>query len=352
MSDNSFQVDIDNLNENTWNELLAQFDDASIYQTWSYGTVCRGAGNVSHLVLRRGDKVVGCCQVVFNRMPVLDVGIAYVAWGPLWRMRGIQPDPSVLVKLISEVKLEYGIKRGYLLRMSPNAFGDHKNIFMKTMERERFKPSASTTPYRTLRLDLAPSLDDIRKNLLQKWRNALNKAERSGLTLLEGAGNDLYGRFLALAQQMLGRKKFIPGVNYEVYRRIQSDLPDRFKMHIAVCESQGEPIAAAICSAIGDTAIYILGATGDKNKGLNGSYMLHWHMIQWVKQHNCRWYDLGGIDPQGNPGVYTFKLGLAGKNGADETVVGEYVGLFTRRAAAALCMLKIARAIKSRLGRK
>jgi lipid II:glycine glycyltransferase (peptidoglycan interpeptide bridge formation enzyme) len=44
-----------------------------------------------------------------------------------------------------------------------------------------------------------------------------------------------------------------------------------------------------------------------------GSYLLQWRMMQWLRQRGCRWYDLGGINPQRNPGVYHFKSGFGGQ---------------------------------------
>jgi hypothetical protein len=43
-----------------------------------------------------------------------------------------------------------------------------------------------------------------------------------------------------------------------------------------------------------------------------GAYLLQWNMIQRLKGSGVRWYDLGGIDPEGNPGVYAFKRGFSG----------------------------------------
>jgi lipid II:glycine glycyltransferase (peptidoglycan interpeptide bridge formation enzyme) len=67
-------------------------------------------------------------------------------------------------------------------------------------------------------------------------------------------------------------------------------------------------------SAIGDRGIYLLGATNDQGMKNKGSYLLQWRMIEWLKENGCHWYDLGGIDPDGNPGVYHFKSGLSGKD--------------------------------------
>ena len=43
-----------------------------------------------------------------------------------------------------------------------------------------------------------------------------------------------------------------------------------------------------------------------------GSYLLQWRMMQWLRERGCRWYDLGGVNPTRNPGVYHFKSGFGG----------------------------------------
>ncbi len=340
MAISPFNVEIDKVDKAGWDQLVTQFDDATIYQTWDYGVVRRGPDNVSQLVLKRDGEVLGCCLVTLRRLPFFNLGIAYVVWGPLWRKKGIPSDPDVFLHLIQALKKEYAVKRGLLLRITPNAVGEHKGPVQAIMEREGLERSPTVGAYRTLRIDLSPSLDDLRKNFLQKWRNHLNKAEKSGLTVIEGTKAELFGTFLSLMRQMLERKKFAPGVDYQEYSEVHEKLPEHLKMRVAVCEAQGEPISVVICTAIGDTGIYILGATGDKGKGLNGAYLLHWRFIQWLKQNGVRWYDLGGIDPQNNPGVYEFKLGIAGKSGsADEEFLGEFHGCFAMRARLTSFML-------------
>ena len=85
-------------------------------------------------------------------------------------------------------------------------------------------------------------------------------------------------------------------------------------MRILICEQKGVPVAGIVTSAMGDSAIYLLGATSDDGLNAKGAYLLQWTMIQWLKENGFRWYDLGGIDPQGNPGVYSFKKGLSGSD--------------------------------------
>jgi CelD/BcsL family acetyltransferase involved in cellulose biosynthesis len=73
---------------------------------------------------------------------------------------------------------------------------------------------------------------------------------------------------------------------------------------------------------MGDSAIYLLGATNDEGMKSQGAYLLQWTMIKWLKENGIGWYDLGGIDPERNPGVYSFKRGFSG---ADLTQINPLV---------------------------
>jgi hypothetical protein len=63
---------------------------------------------------------------------------------------------------------------------------------------------------------------------------------------------------------------------------------------------------------MGDCGIYLFGGTSDEGMKQKGSYLLQWRMIQWLKENGVRFYNLGGINPITNPGVYHFKQGMNG----------------------------------------
>jgi len=108
---------------------------------------------------------------------------------------------------------------------------------------------------------------------------------------------------------------------------------------------------------MGDSAIYLLGATSDDGLNAKGAYLLQWALIQWLRENGFKWYDLGGIDPEGNPGVYSFKRGLSGADLSQLTpfvacnsVVSSAIvraSLAAHRVVRGLGTLHLSRALKS-----
>jgi hypothetical protein len=212
------------------------------------------------------------------------------------------------------LRKEYTDRRGLCLEIVPHAFAESRRaeVFQGAFEQYQRKSVVGTEKYRTFLLDLSPPLDDVRRTLHRRWRGYLNAAERNELRVSEGDDLERYGAFCRLYAQMWRRKRFWTGVHVEEFARIQERLPQFERMKIFLCEHKGSPVAALVCSAMGDTGIYLLGASIDADMRLKASYLLHWNVIKWLKNSGIRYYDLGGIDPIKNPGGHQFKRGLSG----------------------------------------
>lgn len=311
-----FQADVDNVTERQWSELLDRFEDGNIYQTWAYGSVRWGERNLSHLVLKEGGTVCGLAQLRIVRPGRLNFGIAYLRWGPVCRRRDRALDANVAHAMVAALRAEYIEKRRLFLEVLPNAFlgSSRAEVFQSALAQFSDQLTLSCERYRTLLLDLTPSLEGLRKNLDKKWRNQLSAAERHPLEVADGDSSGEYQAFLNLYAQMWQRKKFATSVSVEEFSRINERLPINQKLRIFLCKYHGQPIAGVVCSAIGNTAIYLLGATIEEAMKLKAAYLLQWAVIRWLKVKGVRYYDLGGIDPAANPGVYHFKCGLSGKD--------------------------------------
>lgn len=296
--------------------MLDLFDDTNIYQTAAYGAVRWGEKNLSRLVLKRNGRVVGIAQLRIIRPTPLKFGMAYLRWGPLWERKDASFDPEVPARMAQAIGDEYLAKRKLFLRVLPNAFvGSPRAATMQAaFDRFTAEPLNADNTYRTIVLDLFPSLDELRKDLDPKWRNKLAGAEKNELEVIAGCEIAGYRIFCEIYNQMRRRKGFESSVSVEEFGRIQEALPEPQRMQVLICRDNGAPVAGLVTSAMGDSAIYLLGATSDEGLKSKGAYLLQWTMIQWLKKNGVRWYDLGGIDPDGNPGVYLFKRGFSGKD--------------------------------------
>lgn len=308
-------AEVDRITEPGWNSLLDEFDDASIYQTWAYGAVSWGENHLSHLVLRRGGVPVALAQVRIVRVPILGTGIAYIRWGPICTRKGSLFDLTIWRAAMEALAEEYVRRRGLALRVLPFVFeqDDGGPRLSASWNQLGALQNPRMKPYQTILVDLAPSLDEIRRALAKKWRNQLNAAERNGLEITEGTHSSLYAEFAGIYREMIDRKRFESTVNIDAFRRIHDRLPAAQKMLIVIARRDGRPVAGLVASIIGATGIYLLGATGDDGANAKGSYLLQWRLLQRLKELGCKWYDLGGINAAANPGVYHFKTGLGGR---------------------------------------
>jgi hypothetical protein len=309
-----WQVEVDRATPAEWSAMLDLFDDANLYQTWSYGAVRWGRKNLTRLVLKRNGEIVAMAQLRIVRPTRFNFGMAYLRWGPLCQRRGRELDADITLRVARALQEEYVCKRGLLLQILPNAFVGSPRAAVFQSGFSSFAQEALTPAnvYRTFIVDLTPPVDELRKKLDAKWRNKLTQSEKKGLTIVAGNGTDEYRTFCAMYDQMWKRKTFETTVDVEEFGRIQEDLPETHRMRVLICQQDGVPVAGLVASSMGDSAIYLLGATSDDGLDAKGAYLLQWTLIQWLKENGTKWYDLGGIDPEGNPGVYSFKRGFSG----------------------------------------
>lgn len=316
MAEVSWQIEVDRVTPAEWTEMLDLFQDANLYQTWSYGEIRWGEKNLSHLVLRRNGEIGGMAQLRIIRPANLNFGIAYLRWGPLCHRRGRELDPETIRCMARALQQEYVGKRGLLLRVLPNAFvgSPRAELFQDAFSGFTTESFTVQKMYRTFILDLTPPIEELRRKLDKKWRNQLTRSEKNGLKVVVGNGPDEYRLFCRMYNQMRKRKAFETTVDVEEFGRMQKCLPQSHRMRVLICAQEGIPVAGLVASAMGNSAIYLLGATGDNGLNSKGAYLLQWTLVQWLKQNGFEYYDLGGIDPERNPGVFHFKSGLSGSD--------------------------------------
>lgn len=309
-------VVVDDLTKEEWGAILKEFDDASIYQTWEYGEVRWGAENLSHIVVRdETGRVVSAAQVRVLKIPVLGAVMAYVAYGPMWKKRHTENGLANFQAGLQALVEEYALSRRLFLRLRPYGFEEIDGDMKQALADAGFCSTRGLyrNKRQTVLIDLAPSIEGLRQGLRKSWRESLGKAEKKNLEIIEAFDEKAFDDFKPVYLEMVAEKKFNPGTDIGEFHEIQKRLAPDHKMRVTFCKSSGEVVCCALSSSIGDTVIGLLAATGQVGRKLQASYLLQWEEVIWSKHAGKRFVDLGGINAVANPGGYTFKTGLRGR---------------------------------------
>jgi hypothetical protein len=318
----TFVSETDAVSEKHWSEIIGNFKDANLYQTWPYGVVRSGRTNVSRLLLKHGSKVAAAAQARLARIPVLPLGMAYVFWGPLWKSQDRHPDVEIFRQVIRALRNEYAGRRGLVVRIVPDLNETSDPECRRILEEEGYILRHRAPRRSTILMNLEPSVDELHRGLHQKWRYHLSKARKLNLEIIEGEDDHLFEQFGAIFVEMVKRKRLTEFTGPDHCRKAQPALSGREKVRVFLCKSDGQICAGGVCSALGDTAIYLFGATSKQGIQNYASYLVHWRMLEWVKERGCRWYDLNGVNANKNPGGFQFKSQLAGANGHAAQLLG------------------------------
>ncbi len=337
-----------------WTKLAAGFLDHGYTQSFDYGVECakRQGATSEHVALEAsgggssgdsaGGEVIALADVRVKRIPVVGGGMAYVSGGPLVRRVDCTPDSIDDAREFAARALieEYTKRRHLVLRvLPPIAPPEEAARIAARCSSAGMTPSTQGRGYRTILLDLERSLDDIQKACSRRWRRGLGQARREDLLLKRSTERSAFDAFLMLHEQMKEKKGFHTDLDGEFYRMLQSMLPESERFEILLACNKSAPdraVAGLVLSLLGDTQVYLLGASDATGRDLRASYALHWEAIENAKARGLSWYDLGGIDPVENPGVYEFKNGMGGIDvcaaGPFESVLPGWRGRLTRLA--------------------
>jgi lipid II:glycine glycyltransferase (peptidoglycan interpeptide bridge formation enzyme) len=304
---------VERLERGRYVALASEFADHNYRQTWEFGRLAaeRGGATFQAVAVRDGAGTIAVALVRIRRLPFLG-GIAYVSGGPLTRTDAAF-DATTLVDAVAALREEYVESRGLVLRVAPPVGPAAWNRDAETaLARAGFVRARAAAAYRTMIVPLTRSVGEVRRRLRPKWRNCLNRAERQGLVVRAASGPEALDSFIALYEEFAARKGFDANLGPDFFARVQRGLPDVERMLVLTAERDGTTIAGHVSSALGDTVVYLLGATSPEALTCNAAYLLHWRAIETAVERGRRWYDLGGVDPERNAGVFHFKQGFGG----------------------------------------
>jgi GNAT superfamily N-acetyltransferase len=297
-----------------WHKLASRFRDYSYQQCWAYAhaLALRHRAVCEQVVIVSGADVLGLASVRIRTAPLVRCGIAYITSGPLTRM-GHVDDIDRLTRCLKALRAEYVERRGLVLRiLAPLGSPEWNLAATAAFQQAGMAPTDRSRSYRTFLLDVSRSPDAIRKGCSKYWRRNLRRGERGSFVVRTGTDPELFEPMRTLYEQLRQRKGFDAALDADFYAALQTQLDPSEQFTAGLVEMDGAPVAGLVWSMLGDTCVPLLLAADESGLLGYAVYALQWRSIVAAHEHGMRYYDLGGIDPEGNVGVYNFKKGLHG----------------------------------------
>ncbi|MCX6040185.1 MAG: peptidoglycan bridge formation glycyltransferase FemA/FemB family protein [Caldilinea sp.] len=224
-------------------------------------------------------------QVLLRRFYGLT--LAYVPRGPLvdWT------DAQEREELLEAMRRHCASVGASILKIEPDLPDSVANRAL--LHRCGFTPSPQgIQPPSTVLVDLRKDEATLLADMKSKWRYNIRLAERKGVTVRPLTRAEL-PTLHRLLQATGAREGF--AVHSSDYYDTAFDLwvPDRATFLVA--EVAGEALGAIVVAQAGPVAVYLWGASSERQRGLMPNHALQWAGMRWARNRGATRYDLWGI---------------------------------------------------------
>jgi len=192
--------------------------------------------------------------------------------------------------------------------------------------RDAFSASgyAESQAYTTFRIDLTKGTKQLWSGLEKKTRNAVRKAEKSGLKVEDANENwqlKTYYELYLQTQKRLGS----PPHCYKLFENLLDAFSPNGRMRILLAKYESKPIAGMIIFRFKKTIFWWNNVTDTKSRSLNPTNLLLWNTIEWGVENGYDVMDMGRT--RKDTTIYHFKSGWGGQ----ETPLHNYVRFLDSR---------------------
>jgi hypothetical protein len=296
--------------EDSWGEMLKNFPNKGYLNDISWG---KHLSNMGWVCLRwefsKSGSPKGYCQSFFKSYPF---GV-----GMVWIPDGIVGDYRYISSLHHDLFHSLDVRYCYIRLRDSMVFNADDHI--KFLIGGWVRPKISLSAGMTMSLDISQSTEVIKAGLRQNWRRTLKKSSNMPFDIVTVSDP------IAIAGLYLEMKSSKSLRAREIYSgdAIKSMMKSYGNSIIVVGARDIEGNLVAIRGAIlaKEKATDIFAATSQAGRALMASHSLLMALIAGCQKKGCISYDLNGIDPSNNMGVYNFKKGT----GASSVVaLGEF----------------------------
>ncbi|HVS21493.1 MAG TPA: peptidoglycan bridge formation glycyltransferase FemA/FemB family protein [Pyrinomonadaceae bacterium] len=281
-----------------WDQTLALLNDCATFQTYAWGEYRRGLGwePCRWVALNNEGEVVAMMQGCLRRYP-FGLGLVWSEGGPVG-------DLSVCDENLQAAILRTtGLRRIYC-RFRCDRERDIQDALRLSAQGWSTPWSLLSSNY-SMTLDLSQEEDRLLAACEQNWRRNLRRSKDCNLSIrqwLDPNVDEVLSVYVAMQN--------FKGLEEQHSRDEIEQLLKNVKQQIVLyrCDDeQGEVVSILGCLVVGDRACALFWATTEQGRKLHASYAIFWALVQHCQRIGVKLYDLAGIDPVRNPGVYRFK---------------------------------------------
>jgi len=296
------------LNFSEWNRYFYDIPQSTVLQSYDYAkAVCPIYGQKAKwgLIEIDGQKA-GLCQVIeaslFNNL----IHAITLDRGPLW-FKGYGSF-SHFEAFCHTFNSTYPVRLLRQRRFIPEVENSPRvDALLKSLN---FK-KVGIKNYETYWIDLKEEKEALRAALKKKWRNSLNKAEKSPLIIRWDRRGERLAEFLVFYKHDKAQKSY-QGASLKVLKALSQVFGHSKNLWIGQAYLESEPCAGILILRHGSSATYQVGWTTDSGRQHNAHHLLLWQAICALKDEGVEFFDLGGVHDEAE-GIRKFKEGLGGK---------------------------------------
>jgi lipid II:glycine glycyltransferase (peptidoglycan interpeptide bridge formation enzyme) len=310
-----------------WEKALGKLPNSHALQSWVWGEFkSRWGWSALPMLLTIAEnswEPLAAAMVLKRKIPFTPFSILYVPRGPVFEYKDrplrrqvlalleqlARQERAIFIKIDPEVVWSWGLAQE---RVSPVG-----RQLVAELEGRGWHFSPEQIQFRnTVELDLTESEAALLAGMKSKTRYNIRLAERKGIVVRAGTAADL-PVMAAMYEETAARDHFTIRPS-AYYLDIWQAFCEKGMGQLLLAEYEDEPVAAMMLVKYGQRAIYMYGASTDKERNRMPNYLLQWEAIRWAKTAGCTVYDFWGapdefVETDRLWGVWRFKDGFQGE---------------------------------------
>jgi hypothetical protein len=280
-----------------WDEHIEGLS-GNFYQTYGWGEARNSVGWKAVRILAFEDESIISAVSILVKSKA-GIGVLWIPGGPAGRVDILNAD--FIASLRRELRMKF-----FYCRINSLRTQDEKDVAsISNLGWTRPKVSMTSGLTMTYSLD-GNSLDRLQRTS-GNWRHNLKRSGRYGLKVENWTRPDI-AQMSRLYREMEALKSLPVQFSVAQLTAIFTHSFDRVVVFRCL-DGEGNLLAIRAAGYCGASAIDLLAAAGESARKVYASHATLWGLLDYCSCLGLRQYDLGGVDPVCNKGVYDFKHG-------------------------------------------